>query len=917
MSRNSRNRETLRDHEALASKVFGKGWRGEKSDWEHLALMAKWSAKLHHDVRTRRLPQALVPFLADSPPLAPLRPLVESLKGALSRHHEAMKALVEQLEFKSLDGSLPLHSRLFADQGSLIATWLDRTTDLPTLAAFNRLASRCQAEGLGPVVALAEVWQDAGKGLVKAVERSGAERLLAEALRDRPALSGFDATSHERAIREFAELDRTALQHNRAQALRTHWGRIPRGAGGGGQLGVLLREFEKKARHLPVRQLMARAGNAVQAIKPVLLMSPLSVAAYLVPGGIEFDLVVFDEASQVKPVDALGAILRGKQTVVVGDSKQLPPSSFFDRLTGGDDLDQDDDNDGASSDLESIIGLFVAAGAPERMLRWHYRSRHESLIAVSNRLFYDSRLVVFPGPDSQRRESGLVLRHLSDTVYDRGNTRTNPGEAEAVALAVIEHARVQLERPALERLTLGVAAFSLAQSAAILERLEDLRRDQPACEPFFATGGVEPFFVKNLENVQGDERDVIFISVGYGRTASGEVAMSFGPLNGEGGERRLNVLITRARARCEVFTNLTAADIDLSRSRSRGVAALKTFLGYAETGKLDGGDRIPRNAATAPKGGLEAIILDALGTAGESARAHIGEEGVAPDLAVADPERPGRDRLGLLFDNLASHLGRPARDRDRLRPGVLESLGWKILRVWSIDWVRDPAGARKRLLAALSRTDPIGTPEPTRGSISIPPIPDEVPPPVVEMIESPPYRFAEVPGELDLASAPLLTLLARLVAVVTVESPVHREEAFWRIAEGAGAKRLGRKAQAAIEAALDHAVKNGKLVVREEFLWIPAMDPSNPPIRDRSTLPPDSRRPEFVAPDEYEAAVIAIVAEALGMPPADVPSAVARRLGFSRLNDDLRLRVEGALEQLIIAGRLTERGGHVVVVQEG
>jgi superfamily I DNA and/or RNA helicase len=212
------------------------------------------------------------------------------------------------------------------------------------------------------------------------------------------------------------------------------------------------------------------------------------------------------------------------------------------------------------------------------MLRWHYRSRHESLIATSNHLFYDGRLIVFPSPTREGGKLGLVYRRLENSWYDRGRTRTNPEEARTVAAAVMNHARAQLRLPRDLRETLGVAAFSIAQMDAILKQVELQRRQDPSCEEFFGYPPQEPFFVKNLENVQGDERDVIFISVGYARTADGRLAMDFGPLNRDGGERRLNVLISRARKRCEVFTSLGAEDIDLSRSQSAGVAALKTFL---------------------------------------------------------------------------------------------------------------------------------------------------------------------------------------------------------------------------------------------------------------------------------------------------------------------------------------------------
>ncbi len=290
------------------------------------------------------------------------------------------------------------------------------------------------------------------------------------------------------------------------------------------------------------------------------------------------------------------------------------------------------------------------------MLRWHYRSRHESLIAVSNREFYDDCLIVFPSPDADRRDAGLVLRHLPRTTYDRGGTRTNPGEAEAVAQAVMEHARVQLGRPPGACLTLGVAAFSMAQVRAIQEPLERLRAEDPSCEPFFAPDRPEPFFLKNLENVQGDERDVIFISVGYGRTVEGSLTMNFGPLNGEGGERRLNVLITRARFRCEVFTNLTADDIDTGRSRAWGVRALKTFLAFAQTGRLDS----LGETDSAPNSAVAEAVCAALTASGYQVQPRVGSAGFALDLAVVDPDRPGRYVLGIACDGPSYHGARSA-----------------------------------------------------------------------------------------------------------------------------------------------------------------------------------------------------------------------------------------------------------------
>ena len=364
---------------------------------------------------------------------------------------------------------------------------------------------------------------------------------------------------------------------------------------------------------------------------------------------------------------------------------------FFDIVTQSD--DQDDD-DSAVADIESILGLFSAEGAPDRMLRWHYRSRHESLIAVSNREFYENGLVVFPSPDSSRESIGLRYHHLPDAQYDRGRSRTNRKEAATVATHVMEHAR---QNPGL---TLGVAAFSSSQREAIQDELERLRRQDPSCETFFNDHPEEPFFVKNLENVQGDERDVIFISIGYGRDAGGQVAMNFGPLTSEGGERRLNVLITRAKRRCHVFTNLRAADIDLNRTSSRGVRALKTFLAYAETGVLEDAAGESEREIDSP---FQSAVAAKLRSRGYDIHEEVATGGKFIDLAVVDPEQPGTYILGIECDGASYHSSRSARDRDRLREQHLRNLEWRLFRIWSTDWFRSPERELNRAVEAIEQ----------------------------------------------------------------------------------------------------------------------------------------------------------------------------------------------------------------------
>ena len=387
---------------------------------------------------------------------------------------------------------------------TFFAACRDRANEIGDVARVNVALNAASEAGLGAMTAWAREWDAASVRMVDTLDVARYNAIVARSMMDNPEVAGFDGAAHEQLVERFGRMDALALEHNCARVAHAHYERLPQG-GGGGQIGILRREFEKRRRHKPIRTLMTEAGRAIQAIKPVFMMSPMSVAAYLPPGRISFDLVVFDEASQVKPVDALGSLARASQAVVVGDDKQLPPTSFFDAATQATD---DDDAESATGDLESVLGLMRAQGCPTRMLRWHYRSRHESLIALSNREFYDDGLMVFPSPDSERVASGLRFHHLPDAVYERGTSRRNPIEAEAVAEFVMRHAR---ETP---HLTLGVATFSTAQREAIMDQLELKRRQDDSCEAFFAAHPEEPFFVKNLENVQGDERDAILISVG-------------------------------------------------------------------------------------------------------------------------------------------------------------------------------------------------------------------------------------------------------------------------------------------------------------------------------------------------------------------------------------------------------------------
>ena len=519
------------------------------------------------------------------------------------------------------------------------------------------------------------------------VDGNFADSLLNILFVENQELATFIGELHENRIREFKDLDKKILVLNRKRIFHKLNSNIPKIFGGteNPQAKILAGEFTRKSGHMPVRKLLEKAGGMIKQIKPCFMMSPLSIAQYLDPTNeeLQFDVVIFDEASQVKPEDALGAFMRGKTAVVMGDTQQLPPTSFFDLMSDAD----SDEEEATSLDMESILHL-CKLSFPVKMLKWHYRSRHESLISVSNREFYDDDLLVYPSPSHSDPELGLKFHYNPNTAYDRGSSSANPLEAKDVVEEIFNHFEKYGDTKSL-----GVGTFSVAQKNAILEELEVRRKERPEFEALFSDNKDEHFFVKNLETIQGDERDVILISVGYGYDNDRKMSLNFGPLNQDGGERRLNVLITRAREKCVVFSNFKAYDMKLTANPPYGVKSLKEFLEYAENLTL--GTHGPEMHTKEP---FEDAIANYLEENGYIVDRQIGCAGFRVDLAIVDDENPGKYILGITTDGKMYSSSKVARDRDRLREQVLTGLGWKLYHLWSTDWYRNRDLGRKKLL---------------------------------------------------------------------------------------------------------------------------------------------------------------------------------------------------------------------------
>lgn len=547
--------------------------------------------------------------------------------------------------------------------------------------AWRRVRAEAIALGLQPVVAAIEQGTILPGAARRAIEANYARWWVAQKIDASLVLRNFVSVEHERKIVNFRELD-ARVRKITAAAIRARVRQgivdkedVKRSSG----FGVIRRELEKKARHKPLRQLISETGNAISTLTPCLLMSPLSIAQYLPVSQEPFDLVIFDEASQITVWDAIGAIARGRQAIVVGDPKQLPPTSFF---SSGQNEEAEPEQE---EDLESILDEMLGANLPTINLSWHYRSRSESLITFSNHRYYKGGLITFPSPVTQ--DTAVSFAFVGG-IYDRGGSQTNRDEANAIVAEVEK----RLTDPATSTQTLGVVTFNQKQQTLILDLLEAARRNNPELDRHFAEDLIESVFVKNLESVQGDERDVILFSTTFGPDIAGAMSMNFGPLNKSGGERRLNVAITRARCALKVFSSMRADQIDLSRTGAVGVRDLKHFLEFAERG--------PRALGEAVFGSMgefdspfEAAVSSALHDRGWTLHPQIGVSRFRIDLGVVNPDATGSYLAGIECDGATYHRSATARDRDLIRESVLRGLGWEILRLWSTDYWLDPKGA--------------------------------------------------------------------------------------------------------------------------------------------------------------------------------------------------------------------------------
>ncbi len=927
-----RNAEDIRKKEAAIAdekvqlqKKFGSRFDMLDTNWEDILVVLEWVKKVQAAFFDTPVPEAFAEIAAQGSNAAPssmeLTQEYESSLKVLNDFESRFEAPIEyqnqplkDLEIKVIDERI-LMLRTRVDH---LQVWIDfkdiknRFTLRGLDGFFNRLA-----EQRVPSVALVDVFR-----------RGVYQEWINNLYNEDPKLGRFRRENQEQLIADFKKLDQDLIRLTSSMVIEQANSRKPQDIliqAADSEAAILQKEAAKKRQLMPIRILFQKIPNLLVKLKPCLLMSPISVSQFLPPDS-KFDLVLFDEASQIVPEDAIGSIYRGKTLVVAGDNKQLPPTSFFQKNLI-DDVDWDELNDEDAEVFDSILDECLGIGLPVKTLRWHYRSKHEELIAFSNHRFYDDALVTFPAAKAKNDTLGVKLVYVQDGVYDRGGKRDNLNEAEKVADLVFEHFRLYPKK------TLGVVTFSIAQMETVEESIDRRLKERPDFESFFKEDRLEGFFVKNLENVQGDERDAIFFSIGYGFDQQRQMTMNFGPLNKPGGERRLNVAVTRAREKVVLVTSIKSADID-PETKALGVQTLRNYLEYAEHGPetLD----LIKTEEGEFESALDEDVAAEIKKLGYHVVPEIGCSGYKIDIGVIDPVNPSNYLLGIECDGASYKSSNSARDRDRLREQVLRQLGWRIHRVWSPAWVARRTSEIRRLKEALEQASKQQLERDTQTPI-IENKEEMAPKTDVRKIA---FAGIEKIG-LSYKTYPLKASFSLYIKVATAnstvdskqknefhfpenrenqtklldelvqnEGPVHFDYAVERLAAAWGIKQVTPQINHAVKEALSNLLKEQRVVLRGSFLWPPTLKETSIRVPVQG-IPESRRKAEYIAPEEIESAMQLIARYALGISEDSLVLETAKVFGLNHSVETTKKVFSEILQRLVRDRKLASKDGVV------
>ena len=906
-------------------QIYGSWFTGINTEWSAIISALYWTREIRELFGTRSIPTLFVDLASLGARAVPVTlELIQTYQMAVG----ILQSLQNRFEAQELHyNEIPLCELTLDHLLERIRELRSRIDELQDWIEFKILEKRFAEVGLHRFLQKLVTNPPPAPQLVDVFRRGIYQAWIDMIYTQDPHLGEFRGQNHEQAIAEFCQLDQKLDRLSAYLVIEQANLRKPQDIfmqARDTEIAVLKREAGKRRGHLPIRRLFERIPNLLTRLKPCLLMSPLSVSQFLPSAAIKFDLVVFDEASQICTEDAVGSIYRGNQLVVAGDNRQLPPTAFFQQGIA-EEYDWDDIDDEEFAIFESILDECKAIGLPEKMLKWHYRSKHESLIAFSNKRFYDDRLVTFPASRFEHETLGIKFRPVPDGIFDRGGKRNNPREATVVADLVFEQLRRYPNK------TLGVVTFNLAQMTTIEDEIELRRRTQPEFERFFKEDRLEGFFVKNLENVQGDERDVIIFSVGFGYDQRGRITMNFGPLNKPGGERRLNVAVTRAREKVILVSSIKASNIDLNATQAAGVLNLYRYLDYAERGAIALELSHPQGIGEY-ESPLEEDVAIEIRRLGYEVIPQVGCSGYRIDLGVVDPAEPGRFLLGVECDGATYHSAYTARDRDRIRQQVLEAFGWRIHRMWSPDWVNKRDTEIKRLKQAIedarqhalhhSESAKPGSEKESMQALDLQIETESIKLKPIEQTGSLfgtiPYKVCELQPSSEIGPEFHLPQYRReqnrlLTELVKEEGPIHVQYAARRLVSAWGLGRIGSRVVDAIKEAVRLCQKGGNLRIEGKFLWPPQV--TEVPIRVPTQGVPESFRSiEHIPPEEIKGAMLLIIRHAVGISVESLLVETARIFGFNRTGDNIRKELLKIIKTLQQEGTIIQNGDFVTLV---
>jgi very-short-patch-repair endonuclease len=881
-------------HDPRLLDIFGDNYQGLSTDWESIFLIGSWILEFKEVVTVGSIKHSAL-ILETEWSGEFVRQAIESWKieesGVIEEFELEYRSVVaHSLQGRILDARESLEARI--ETTSQIVIWSD----------FQRCIGNLQDLGLSNFVDSLLGIRDPDV-LAKAAEKSLLEYWTDNQIQTDRRINPMHGTDRDNLVNLFSQLDKDLIDSAASQIINICSQRRPNS--NIGAAAIIQRQSQLSRKHKPTKELLSETSTVTKLLKPCFMMSPLSVSRYL-PSDMKFDAVIFDEASQVKPADAINSIYRGNQLIVAGDQKQLPPTSFFDSALNTDGTDDDD-----YDEFESILDLCKGTGGLESLpLLWHYRSQHEDLITFSNYRFYDGLLKTFPSAQQNAADLGVELFHVSNGVYRRGGQRDNPIEAEAVVDRVIFHKQ---KHP---NLSMGVVAFSVAQQDAIMAALENRSRSVPELRDIISGDRLDGFFVKNLENVQGDDRDIIIFSIGYGPDEAGKITMNFGPMNGPSGNRRLNVAITRAKRRVEIVTSIRPAQF--GSGITGGVKNLRDYLHFAEVGisALVQGSMESEGDLENP---FEADIANTIRRLGYDIVPQVGAAGYRIDIGVIDPDNSSRFILGVEADGATYHRTFVARDRDRLRQNVLEGLGWRFHRVWSTAWFRDRTNEELRLKEALESAR-VGSRKSTTKAIprqtidiTIDEVSADENPTWVSEYKTANLRSVSTRFEFNDPRATSEIVMA-IKSVVDTEGPVHEDRILRIVREHYGIGRAGVQIRDSFERALRTVLRND-YTKKDGFVSTSGQNLQTVRSPNRK-IANSTRSIDEIPPGEIDLAVMNLIHDAMNATTDELTVRISRLFGWARTGTEISASVERSINRLSRKGLLDKAGSNVSLKQD-